>query len=86
LQDEWLANVILIPGSVGKLCLHMLLCVVQQWYTCLISVLRFSQKLLAQPAPEFFGIPMLYVGVMFLDQFTEEEDRCDCSKAICSEG
>ncbi len=27
LQDEWLANVILIPGSVGRLCLHMLLCV-----------------------------------------------------------
>jgi len=27
LQDEWLAYVILIPGSVERLCLHMLLCV-----------------------------------------------------------
>ncbi len=86
MQDEWLANVILIPGSVGRLCLHMLLCVCAAVVHMLISVSRFSQKLLAQLAPEFFGIPMLCVGVMFPDQFTEEEDRCDCSKAICSEG
>jgi hypothetical protein len=28
----------------------------------------------------------LFVRIVYTNQFTEEEDRCDCSKAICTEG
>jgi hypothetical protein len=62
LQDEWLANVILIPGSVERLCLHMLLCVCEAVVHMFDFCVEVLSEALAQSAPEFFGIPMLCWG------------------------